>query len=98
MSADAYRVCPKCYATSFVRRAAAMAKVSESYGKVKAELYGKMIADANRDYPLPTNDETLREDYEIGIRDGDRFVVDFAASCSDCGFRFSFKHEEQVIK
>jgi len=38
---------------------------------------------------------TLREDYEIGIFQGE-FSVEYCGQCSECGFKFEFKHSEKI--
>jgi len=40
--------------------------------------------------------ETLREDYEFYLNDEGEFFVSYKASCDRCGFKYSFKHSEQV--
>lgn len=91
MSADRWSVCPQCGHTETDR-------LDSLYRTVPRAEYEKQrnIAAA---YPV----ESLREDWEIFIRDG-RFFVRYGAMCMGyegrkaCGFAFEFKHEEQVPK
>jgi hypothetical protein len=62
--------------------------VNEAYGNVSPQEYLTMLA--WKDPELP---ESLREDYEIGMCDGERFEVSYRCSC-ECGFSFGYKYEE----
>lgn len=48
--------------------------------------------------PLTNSDHTLREDYEQGIDPKGNYYVCYGCSCSVCGFRWSYKHEVNVLK
>lgn len=95
MSADNWTVCPKCEATHTARTLAAKeahaTKLVEAYGKQSMEEYAKIVAGGPA-LPPPFADNTLREDYEIGIREGE-FSVSYGARCTACGFKFTFKHK-----
>ena len=82
MSADNWTDCPKCGPES----EAWDQKLAAAYGKVSAAEYARLV-NAREEEP----GETLREDYQVGIRKG-RFRVDYCASCTNCGFRFAYKH------
>lgn len=92
MSADNWTYCPKCHAADEAKSVANQKQVAESYGKVAAEEYLKRVAALTT---KPERDETLREDYEIGIYKGE-FSVSYSASCSVCKFSHSFKHKKKV--
>jgi hypothetical protein len=94
MSADNWRVCPKCEGNAKLARAKREQTVKDAYGKVPIEEYEKMMADLKKEKSYL--DETLREDYEILITKEGKFYVDYGASCTTCNFSFNFKHEEQV--
>ena len=49
----------------------------------------------NRHHPGVYSSNNLREDYDIGFENGE-FSVHYKGSCTECGFRFEFKHKEQV--
>lgn len=44
--------------------------------------------------PAPKLEETLREDWEIGIWNAKGFEVDYGASCTVCGFNYRFKFSD----
>lgn len=92
MSANNWTVCPKCKANYMARKASLWAKANEAYGKVPPERFSQLCADAEK--PMKVED-SMREDYEIGVdRDG-LFTVSYRASCQACDYEFSFKHEQQ---
>jgi len=99
MSADNWTQCPHCYTKN---RGLADDKdkiAREAYGKVTAEEFDRLRDDAFQFRKAITSDgnftDTLREDYEVGIRNGE-FYVDYGASCATCGFRFGYKHEAKI--
>ena len=71
MSADNWRVCPKCL----------------------VEYQRKF--EENLTYSLQ---ETLREDYELGIKSDGTFFVDYRSGCTACDFSFSFKHTANTLE
>ncbi len=92
MSADNWTICPKCAVLHQKKQDAAKKKAMVSYGKVSAEEWLELQKKAQADEPLA---ETLSEYYEIGIQDG-AFFVGYGASCRECGFKFDYKHEQDV--
>lgn len=88
MSADNWTYCPKCKAKDEARKASQLNEAEEAYGKVTAAEYADMIAAAREVIDL---EETLREDYQIGIHNG-QFEVGYRCSCGVCGFCWSYKH------
>ena len=95
MSADAWQICPQCLVLSQKKQAQKVKILNETYGKVSSEKWLKMKDEADNTGIKPS-DETLREDYEIGTDKSGKFYVSYAAHCSACGFRHSFKHEERL--
>lgn len=93
MSADNLGACPKCKATAIAAHDKAQLDAGAAYGKVKAGEYLEMLKAAQE--PV-ADDTTLREDYELGVTDTGEFYVHYGCSCSKCGFKFSYKHEEQL--
>lgn len=89
MSADAWRVCPNC---KVVAETAYAEKISQSYGKVTAEEYLKLVAATK----MPELHESLREDYELGTYEDREFSVNYSCACTKCGFSFSFEHKQKV--
>jgi hypothetical protein len=93
MSADNWTTCPRCKAKAEADDKGKIDAAAKAYGKVSAEEYEKLVADARS--PAQFDTDTLREDYEIGVHNGE-FSVSYGCSCNVCGFKFSFKHEEKV--
>ncbi len=93
MSADAWRICPQCLSDSQKKRAKEIEDVNKSYGKVPPEEWLGMKANIEEAIEM---EETLREDYGIETDKAGRFYVSYECSCSTCGFKHSFKHEEQL--
>jgi|APFre7841882654_1041346.scaffolds.fasta_scaffold405628_2 hypothetical protein len=92
MSADNWTFCPKCNAKAAKARQALEKKVKDSYGKIPEEEYLQLKEKLKKKEEPVT---TLREDYELGIRDG-KFFVSYGASCSECNYSFHFKEERQL--
>lgn len=95
MSADNWCVCPKCKVNVAKKKAETLRKAQETYGKVPAEEYERMIASARIGVKKNDND-TLREDYELGMREDGTFWVSYYASCQKCEFKYQFKDEHKV--
>lgn len=43
-------------------------------------------------------EHTLREDYEQGMQSDGEYYVIYSCSCKECGFRWGYRHTEQVVK
>lgn len=93
MSADNWRTCPRCTRTAKNSKDTQKKKCAESYGKVAAEKFLQMLADSEKPVEL---DDSMREDYDIGIDDTGEFGVSYRAYCGTCGFTFSYTHEEKT--
>lgn len=94
MSADNYRQCPRCLSSAQERAAALLQEMNEAYGKIPLDEFDVLRREAET--PIdPAEFWTLREDYEIGIWDG-QFGAYYSASCSVCGFSYGFEHVEAV--
>lgn len=88
MSADAWRVCPKCLNK-------AQKKKESSYGKVSEEEYLRVLLELDNLENHET--ETLREDYEIFTDEDGLFYVSYSCSCSVCHFHFEYKHKKDLM-
>lgn len=107
MSADNWRVCPKCTAKSLAgydekvkQLDEATKKIQEAYGRVPLEEYMTLINKTDKsvqDIEVLELEDTLREDYEIYIDDAGEFSVNYSASCSVCKFSFTFKHTQKAL-
>lgn len=99
MSANNWTQCPRCYETNKVKAEELDRIASEAYGKVSAEKFDELREQARSFRKAIVTDDTfvssLREDWDLGIHKGE-FYVHYRASCSTCGFEFSFKHKEKV--
>lgn len=94
MSADAWRVCPKCKETAEAAVERQRTALAEQYGKIPASEF--IDRNAALDNVAEVEDQTFREDYEIFMDDTGRFYVGYNGRCSKCGFSHSFKVDEQV--
>jgi transcription elongation factor Elf1 len=89
MSADRWTKCPQCENN----RKETLVEIERSYGNESADLYRKMIDRLNE--LKQGSDDTLKEDYEQGIDNG-VYSVNYSAHCKKCGFKFDYKHEEEI--
>lgn len=69
-------------------------RVDDLYGRVPLEEYKRLTKE------IPPNPEvlenSLREDYEIGIDITGKFFVSYLASCENCEFEYRFKRYEDT--
>jgi len=91
MSADNWRVCPRCKRQLGQEMEDLAKKLVASYGKVPESEYLEILAHISEPREL---DETLREDYEQFISEDGYYRVVYSCHCSKCGFSFKFKHGE----
>lgn len=94
MSADNWTVCPKCVANRVKDVENAQSIIDSGYGAVSEQVYKDALTllNLNHKYVQP---KTLREDWEIGIFDG-QFEYSYRASCRACDFRFNRSEEEEI--
>ena len=95
MSADAWRICPKCNQEAVKTRGESIARAQSQYGKIAEPAYRKLIARAESPIEL---DQMYREDFQIRMNEDGTFEVSYSGHCRECGFEHSFKHEEKVLK
>jgi len=93
MSADNWTRCQECEDKANLARRLFEQKVQDSYGKVPKEEYLRLNEELNKP---EKREDTLREDYEIGIS-GDVFSVSYVAWCTVCGFKYEFKTNQKVL-
>jgi hypothetical protein len=93
MSANNWRICPKCSAASNAAASEARKKTKEAYGCVSSTEYGKMVQQI-KDWKSPG--ETLREDYELGVQKNGVFSVAYFATCTECGWSFEYRFETKT--
>ena len=88
MSADAWRVCPKCLRSSEKKK-------ELSYGKVSEEEYLRILVELDS---LKDDDtQTLREDYEMFTDSDGVFYLKYSCSCSVCHFHFEYTYQKDLL-
>lgn len=95
MGADNWTHCPQCKLIATTLQEQAEAGLQESYGKLPVKEWLKQKGQVERQAAKPP-EQTLREDYEIGLDGEGVFEVDYRASCDKCGLRFSHKHDAKI--
>ena len=89
MSARNWTVCPQCRQ----KRQDAIDAVKSQYGKLSREVYEDALTRAEKALKeIGSNNQSVREDYEIGVDGTGQFFVDYGASCENCDFEVSFSH------
>ncbi|MEU3476429.1 hypothetical protein [Rhodococcus sp. NPDC006774] len=95
MSADNWAECPKCKRDRETKLAKLDADIASQYGKVTVEAFDELRRRATEERTAKINLHTFREDYEIGVYDGE-FYISYTGGCSVCGITHSFKHEAKL--
>ncbi len=95
MSADNWRTCPNCAKVAQAAKEKAKTKAEQSYGKVSADEYARLLSESQLPIKL---EETLREDYEIGIDDTGEFFMSYGCGCSKCDWKFSAKTSTNALE
>jgi hypothetical protein len=70
-------------------------EAAKAYGKIPPLEWWRALTD--KSHATITHNETLCEDYEIGMSSSGEFFVGYGCSCSECDFKFSFDQKEQVL-
>ena len=94
MSADNWTQCPVCVKRYAAQAAKRIEAAQDMYGKATAAAFIAATEAAER-FASSGIDNSMREDYDIGMDDSGVFSVDYRCSC-DCGFRGSYKHSESA--
>ena len=95
MSADNWTTCPKCRVAFLKKIDDAKRKAESAYGKVSEAAYHAILK-AAKEEEGKQQEETLREDYGIGMGEDFDFYVSYSCFCKTCGFKFQFKYEEKA--
>lgn len=95
MSADNWASCPACKKKQDNELIILQKEIEETYGRIPRDGWEK-LKESNEKKMKLCLDQTLREDYEIGMFEEGEFYVSYSASCSVCNFEFSFKHSEEI--
>jgi hypothetical protein len=95
MSADNWTTCPRCLSKCQDDKEKDLNNLQAKYGKIPAEEY---LAELEKAKAMPDEpEETLLEDYELGVGPDGEFYVMYSCICRVCSWKFSFKHAEQTI-
>jgi len=92
MAAKNWAMCPKCGKTVEEIRKVLRAEAKKAYGQIPEKKYLNMVAEAGAHIVV---EDTLREDYAIGIWNGE-FSVSYRGHCDKCGFDKKFKTTEPI--
>jgi hypothetical protein len=97
MSADNWGVCPRCKANHESGYAKLVQLLDDQYGKIDRVDYKALeakLADTSEEY----SEYHMREDYEFYMDENASFLANYGAHCTSvgCGFKFTFRHEEDV--
>lgn len=96
MSADNWAFCPNCDKIAAAKIIKNACDLQHLYGKIPADEFTRRSNELASIKSV--REESLREDYEIGIYSDGTFKVDYRASCRVCGFSFSFTEEKEVAQ
>ena len=88
MSADNWTDCPRCAKNHEVAYGKRVAALEKAYGVVPVDEYMAMSGVVDRNVATGPPKNTLREDYEVGVRDG-KFICSYRCSCSMCDLAFN---------
>lgn len=94
MSADSWEVCPRCHEKYVEECDSFNKKVDDLYGKIPPEEYIRLLAENDR---MQSQEEprTLREDYELGIIEGE-YYLRYNGTCTKCGWHYEKSIDEKV--
>jgi hypothetical protein len=70
-------------------------ELNQSYGKIPADRYLNNLKTFEAD-KAKAPDDTLREDWSIGIDNLGVFSVNYSGCCDTCHLEFSYQHEENI--
>lgn len=98
MGADNWRNCPQCIKNCRDAHEAQRKALEDKYGKIpKAEYEGEQKKLVELSLKLDKKDFcTLPEYIDIRICEDGEFVVYYGATCTVCGFSFSYDFKQQV--
>jgi hypothetical protein len=96
MSADNWRVCPRCLAIAKAKYFADKQRVEDAYGQVGMEEYLKLVTGLGEPPTFFGKPESLREDYEIILTVNGEFFISYVCRCENCDFRHEFNHIEEL--
>lgn len=92
MSADNWTKCPNCKIKAQNQVRELESKLDTAYGKVSKEEYQTIVNQINSS--SIKLEDTLREDYEIGIHK-DEFFINYVGYCQVCKWSYEYKYEDK---
>jgi len=96
MSADNWTQCDACIAIRDAELQNKKEKLNKKYGKIDMEEFLTQHSKLARNL-VGELDNSLREDYEIGIRGGE-FRISYSANCSVCGFSYTYQIRKDIFE
>jgi hypothetical protein len=101
MSADNWTNCPACIERFNQKFGGKEKALAADYGSLPAIVWmaRRRELDAEKREAFEKHgQQTVREDYQIGLQNGSTvFVVDYAAECIACGWTHRFGRSEPVL-
>ena len=95
MSASNWDICPVCKKKNDEKNKNRVLDAGKKYGKIPADEYIDLAKQVNKPIEI---ENTLREDYELGITEGGEFYVYYSCMCDKCGFEHEFEYKAQVTE
>ncbi len=100
MSADAWKICPRCLKKRKAEILKADIESSKAYGTVPLEEWQAMREAATSKANIPLG-ETFREDYEQGIATDYNgipvsYYVIYSGHCTVCDFGFDYNYQKEL--
>ena len=92
MSADNWTICPKCEKLEEEKLETLKSDAKSKYGKISEKEYLDLITRVEQAVEL---EDTLREDYAIGIVEG-KLEIQYYGSCERCGFKKEFETSKSL--
>lgn len=96
MSANNWTTCPKCKRKKEDAAERLRKKALAAYGTVSAGQYADMLGMARDAKEVPLQN-SMREDYELGVDSEGRFSIAYRANCTACGFIFDYDRTETAL-
>lgn len=95
MSANNWEHCPRCLKKHQEFRDGEIRIAKALYGVIDADEYAAAMQSAEA-IPERPEEETFRENYEIGIERDGTFAVSYGGHCTKCDYSHEFEHTEDV--
>lgn len=94
MSADNWEYCPRCMQVKEQEWDKLRKGLEKKYGKVPAGewIQERATIDKRIESEKKGIEQTLREDYELGLGSDGQFYVSYSGHCKNCGLSHQFKY------